>query len=65
MATIERIGVVDARRKVEAGQALLVCAYADEAKCRMANLAGSVSLTHFESRLGSLAKSEEIIFYCA
>jgi hypothetical protein len=65
MATIERIGVQDARRMTEAGQALLVCAYADEAKCRMVNLAGSVSLTNFESRVGSLPKSQEIIFYCA
>jgi len=65
MATIERIGVEDARRDVESGQALLVCAYADEAKCRMANLAGSMSLTSFESRAGALPKGQEIIFYCA
>jgi hypothetical protein len=65
MATVERIGVEDARRDVEGGKALLVCAYADEAKCKMVNLAGSMSLTNFEARAGSLPKGQEIIFYCA
>jgi hypothetical protein len=65
MANIDRITVEDARRKVEAGRALLVCAYADEAKCKMANLEGSVSLAGLESRVGSLARDQEIIFYCA
>jgi hypothetical protein len=65
MATVERIGVEDARRDVESGKALFVCAYADEAKCKMVNLAGSMSLTTFESRAGSLPKGQEIIFYCA
>jgi hypothetical protein len=63
MADIVRVGVEEARRKVTAGQALLVCAYEDEAKCRMLNLDGSISLSTFESRVGSLSKSREIIFY--
>jgi hypothetical protein len=63
MADIVRVGVEEARRKVTAGQALLVCAYEDEAKCRMLNLDGSISLSSFESRVGSLPKSREIIFY--
>ena len=33
MADVERIGVDEARRHVAAGQAMLVCAYDDEAKC--------------------------------
>lgn len=65
MAAIERISVAEARGRVATGQALLVCAYADEAKCRMVNLEGSVPLTTFESRAGSLAKDQELIFYCA
>lgn len=65
MAAIERIGVEDARRKTQSGEAVLVCAYADEAKCRMANLEGSVSLTSFASRVDSMPKTQEIIFYCA
>lgn len=63
MADIVRVGVEEACRKVTAGQALLVCAYEDEAKCRMLNLDGSISLSTFESRVGSLPKSREIIFY--
>ena len=65
MADVERISVEDARRRVDAKRALLVCAYEDEAKCRMINLEGSISLTSFQSRLASLPKSQEIIFYCA
>lgn len=65
MPDIERISVEEARRKVQADQALLVCAYEDEAKCRMANLDGSISLTRFQSGVASVPKSKEIIFYCA
>jgi len=64
MADIDRIPVEEAHQKVNANHALLVCAYEDEAKCRKINLAGSISLTNFQSRVGSLPKSQEIIFYC-
>jgi hypothetical protein len=65
MEQIERIGVEEAHEKVTASQALLVCAYEDEAKCRMVNLEGSISLTSFQSKAASLPKSQEIIFFCA
>ena len=65
MADIPRINVQEARRKTQGGEALLVCAYEDDAKCRMLNLEGSISLTGLESRVGSLPKTQEIIFYCA
>ena len=65
MADIDRISVEDARKRVNANHALLVCAYDDEAKCRMVNLEGSISLTSFQSRVGSLPKTQDIIFYCA
>jgi hypothetical protein len=65
MADIERISAEEAHRKAKANQALLVCAYEDEAKCRMVNLDGSISLTSFEARVASLPKTQEIIFYCA
>ena len=66
MADIERISVEQAHQRVKANQALLVCAYDDEAKCRMINLEGSISLTTFQSRVvGLLPKTQEIIFYCA
>jgi hypothetical protein len=65
MENIERISVADARRKVRANEALLVCAYDDDAKCRKINLDGSISLTGFQSKTASLPKSQEIIFFCA
>jgi hypothetical protein len=65
MADVGRISVQEARKKTSAKQALLVCAYADEAKCRAINLEGSISLTSFESQAKSLPKSQEIIFFCA
>ena len=63
MADTLRIPVEEAHRKTAAGQALLVCAYDDEAKCRMFNLSGSMSLSSFESKVGTLPKNQEIIFY--
>jgi len=61
ISDIERISAKQAREK--AHQALLVCAYENEAKHRMFNLDGSVSLANFQSRLASLPKTQEIIFY--
>lgn len=63
MADIERISAQQAHTKAESNQALLVCAYEDDAKCRMLNLEGSISFTSFKSRVQSLPKSQEIIFY--
>ena len=48
---------------MKANQALLVCAYEDEAKYRMYNIEGSISLASFQSRAASLPKTQEIIFY--
>lgn len=63
MADIERISAQQAHTKAKSNQALLVCAYEDEAKCRMLNLDGSISFASFKSRVNSLPKSQEIIFY--
>ena len=62
---VPRIDVEEARRWVESGRALLVCAYEDEAKCRSIRLAGSVTLSELQRRLPALPKDQEIIFYCA
>ena len=63
MADIERISAQQANTKTKSNQSLLVCAYEDDAKCQMLNLEGSISFTNFKSRVGSLPKSQEIIFY--
>ena len=60
-----RIPLDEARRHIEAGQALLVCAYDDATKCSEYHLDGSITLAELEGQVGSLPKSQEIIFYCA
>jgi len=45
--------------------ALLVCAYDSEAKFQQNHLDGAISQDEFRSRVDSLAKDWEIIFYCA
>jgi hypothetical protein len=65
MPEVERISAEDARRKVQDGQAMLVCAYDDEAKCATMRLEGARSLREFRGALPSLPKNRKIIFYCA
>ena len=60
-----RISPQDAYRQVTSGQAILVCAYADEDRCNTMMLQGAISLKEFESRLPNLKKGQPIIFYCA
>ena len=62
---VERIDVATARRRVVSGQALLVCGYEDDAKCRKGRLEGSIPFARFEAMAASLPKSQEIVFYCA
>jgi hypothetical protein len=61
---VQRVSVEDARQAVEAGRALLVCAY-DDAKCASMRLEGSMTVRELEQRAASLPKDQEIIFYCA
>ena len=65
MAEPERVSPKEVFQKLKAGTALLVCAYEDEAKFRKMQLQGAISLTEFKSKLPSLARDQEIIFYCA
>jgi len=60
-----RISPQDTYRQVTSGQAILVCAYADENQCNTMMLQGAISLKEFESRLPNLRKDQPIIFYCA
>jgi hypothetical protein len=65
MPDVSRIPVEEAHQKVVAGGALLVCAYDDEAKCNKIKLDGAISLKSFESKVSTLPKTQEIVFYCA
>lgn len=63
MIETKRISPEEAYQKLKAGEALLVCAYEDEAKFKMMPLQGAISFNEFKSRLPSLTKDQEIIFY--
>lgn len=65
MAGPERIGPEETHEKLAAGNALLVCAYDSDEKFKTVHLEGAISLSAFESKLASLAKDKEIIFYCS
>jgi hypothetical protein len=65
MPEVERISAEDARRKVQNGQAMLVCAYDDEAKCGSMRLEGAITLSELRGMLPSVPKDREIILYCA
>ena len=59
----ERITPEEVYQKLNAGKILLVCAYEDDAKFKMMQLEGAISLNEFKSKLPSIAKDQEIIFY--
>jgi len=62
---IERVSAGEARREVEAGRSLLVCAYDDENKCRQMRLANAVTLHDLQRRMDSIPRNQTLIFYCA
>lgn len=63
MANAERIDVEQTRERVRSGDALLVCAYDDEEKCRGFGLEEALTLAQFESR--EVPRDREIVFFCA
>jgi hypothetical protein len=60
-----RIGPEEAYRHVKSGEAILVCAYDDEATFQKNHLEMALSLGEFQKRLPGIPKDREIIFYCA
>ena len=62
---VERVQVEQARREVEAGRALLVCAYDDESKCRELRLENAITLHDLQRRADSVPRNQALIFYCA
>jgi len=61
----ERIDAFTTRERVLAGDALLVCAYAEPEKFRAARLEGAIGWPDLAERLPELARDAEIIVYCA
>ena len=62
---VRRIEPVDARKRLISGDALLVCGYEGEEKFKTFRLEGAMPLEDFLSKLPSMNKSQEIVFYCA
>jgi len=58
-----RVAPEEIYEKVKSGKALLICAYEDEAKFKKMQLEGAISFNEFKSKLPSIAKDEEIVFY--
>ncbi|HEX3176778.1 MAG TPA: ArsR family transcriptional regulator [Methylomirabilota bacterium] len=65
MPEVPRISAQEARRRVQQGQAVLACAYDDEAKCAQMRLEGAIDLRELREMLPSLPKDREIVLYCA
>ncbi len=64
MSEPERVTAEEVYDKLKTGKVLLVCAYEDEEKFRKLQLQGAISFNTFKSRLSSLVKDQEIVFYC-
>jgi len=61
----ERIAVIEARKNVIKGQAILVCSYDSDEKFNTMRLQGAIPLRTFKDKLKSIGKEKMIIFYCA
>lgn len=62
MTPVPRTEPAEARRKLEQGSAVLVCAYDDEDRCRAMRIEGAMTLGEFRT---SPPRDKEVIFYCA
>jgi rhodanese-related sulfurtransferase len=65
MNEVPRVTPEEIYPKLRSGEALLVCAYDDEAKFKRLQLKGAISLPEFTSLQPTLPKDREIVFYCA
>lgn len=61
----KRISPQEARQRVKAGSALLICAYTDEGRCKSNNLEDAIKFVDLKKKLPAFSKNQEIIFYCA
>jgi rhodanese-related sulfurtransferase len=65
MAEPKRVSPEEVYQRLKSGTVILVCAYEDDAKFKKMQLQGAISLNEFKSKLPSLPKDQEIVFYCA
>ena len=64
MEGIPRVSASETRQKVEAGQALLVCAYESDARFAKFHLEGAIPFSEFKKLFPQLGMEKEVIFYC-
>jgi hypothetical protein len=65
MSEVTRVTPEEIYPKLMSGEALLVCAYDDEAKFQRHQLSGAISLAAFQFLRPTLPRDREIVFYCA
>jgi hypothetical protein len=58
-----RVSPEEVYTKVKSGKTILVCAYEDEARFKQLQLEGAISFNEFISKIPSLSKDQEIVFY--
>jgi len=63
--SIRRVTPEDAHRRIQSGEALLICAYDSDEKFASFQLAGAISLGEFKERAANLRREQGLIFYCA
>lgn len=65
MADVKRVDPSEIRRAIAEGDALLVCAYDDAAKCGGFAIEEALSYTEFRTRATSLPQDQDIILFCS
>ena len=65
MTEPKRVRPEEVYQKLKSGTVIFVCAYEDDAKFKKLQLQGAISFNEFKSKLPSLPKDQEIVFYCA
>jgi hypothetical protein len=65
MSEVNLVAASEAYSRAKSGSALLVCAYESDEKFRNVHLEGALSLDEFKSKLDTIDRGKEIIFYCA
>lgn len=65
MSDVARVSAIEIRKRVQTGDALLVCAYDSDAKFATFHLDGAISFSDFKSMVPTLAKDKELVFFCA
>ena len=65
MTEPKRVRPEEVHPKLKSSTVILVCAYEDDVKFKKLQLQGAISFNEFKSKLPSLPKDQEIVFYCA